>query len=59
MSKPSYQNPDASKDIRAKKGTISSFFKPVGKSPAKGRSSAGGAVLVEKQLEASRVAAGE
>jgi hypothetical protein len=28
MSKPSYDNPDASRDVRTKKGSIGTFFKP-------------------------------
>jgi hypothetical protein len=41
MSKPSYDNPDASKDVRTKKGSIGTFFKPAGAAPSAPNSSRG------------------
>eukprot|EP00879_Flechtneria_rotunda_P016373 GHRR01017130.1.p2 GENE.GHRR01017130.1~~GHRR01017130.1.p2 ORF type:complete len:105 (+),score=63.98 GHRR01017130.1:534-848(+) len=41
MSKPRYDCPDCSKDIRTKKGSISSFFRPVSSPASKGQQGKG------------------
>jgi hypothetical protein len=55
MSKPSYDHPDASRDVRTKKGSIGTFFKPAAASPAGGSSKA---TVKEEQPAAAAAAVG-
>jgi hypothetical protein len=54
MSKPSYDHPDASRDVRTKKGSIGTFFKPAAASPAGGSSKA----TVKEEQPAAAAAVG-